>query len=223
MEDGKQASTTAEAPQAEEPKYDKGFITSYWYLAKATDASGYDVKGIKASLEKVTETINFANHDAFLKESADFPTEHFASQFKGKVKIETAGKYTFQTTSHDGSRLWVNEKKVVDNWGFGTETRRGRIYLKAGYHDIKVTHFENDKVTDGDNGEGAQLLVKYKGEDTKGQWTPLEGWHDAADKKQEEPVPKAAAGEEDINEGFIAKYYFFDTDSGFDGYDTDGV
>jgi len=63
----------------------------------------------------------------------------------------------------------------VDNWGLhGTQERKGRIYLKAGYHDIRAIHFENEG--------GASMTVKYKGEDTKNKWDLVEGWHDANDK-----------------------------------------
>lgn len=101
----------------EEPEYKKGFISSYWYFNKKTDQNGYNIEGIKPSLVKETEKIEFANDAAFKKESADFPANHFYSEYKGKVKIENPGKYTFSTASDDGSRLWVNEKRVVDNWG----------------------------------------------------------------------------------------------------------
>jgi len=169
-------SDKTDAPEADEPKYEKGFIASYWYFNKKTDQNGYKTEGIKPSLVKETEKIDFKNDDAFKKESADFPSNHFFSEYKGKVKVDSAGKYTFSSASDDGSRLWVNEKKVVDNWGIhGTQERKGRIYLKAGYHDIRAIHFENEG--------GASLTVKYKGEDTKNKWELVEGWHDANDKK----------------------------------------
>ena len=54
------------------------------------------------------------------------------------------GIFTFQTGSDDGSRLWVNNVMVVDNWGMhGTKYVEGEIKLSKGYHNIKVHMFEN--------------------------------------------------------------------------------
>ena len=47
-------SEKTDAPEAEEPKYEKGFIASYWYFNKKTDQNGYKTEGIKPSLVKET-------------------------------------------------------------------------------------------------------------------------------------------------------------------------
>ena len=74
--------------------------------------------------------------------------------------IENTGKYNFFTKSDDGSRLWINGKKVVENWGLhGRRERRGSVELKHGWHDFKATHFEN--------GGGANMIVMYQGPDTE--------------------------------------------------------
>jgi hypothetical protein len=79
-----------------------------------------------------------------MKESDDFPSDHFTGEWRGKIKITKAGKYIFITKSDDGSRLWINDKQIIDNWGLhGPREVKGRIALKAGYHDFKSSHFEN--------------------------------------------------------------------------------
>jgi len=56
--------------------------------------------------------------------------------------------------SDDGSRLWINGKMIVDNWGLhGNRKRSGKVELSVGYHDFKATHFEN--------AGGASMIVKW--------------------------------------------------------------
>lgn len=56
-----------------------------------------------------------------------------------------AGNYTFQTSSDDGSWLWVDGVQVVLNSGLhATESREGTIYLAAGRHVLSFKYFERD-------------------------------------------------------------------------------
>jgi DNA-binding beta-propeller fold protein YncE/mono/diheme cytochrome c family protein len=43
-------------------------------------------------------------------------TNNFSVRWTGQVEATATGKFTFQTTSNDGVRLWVNGALVVDNW-----------------------------------------------------------------------------------------------------------
>ena len=107
------------------------------------------VTGLPAVIElpdivKALKTINFPNDNSFKAEGKDFPNDHFACEWEGKIMIENTGKYTFFTKSDDGSRLWINGKKIVENWGLhGRRERRGSVELKHGWHDFKAIHFEN--------------------------------------------------------------------------------
>ncbi|KPV47834.1 hypothetical protein SE17_41305, partial [Kouleothrix aurantiaca] len=53
--------------------------------------------------------------------------------------------YTFYTTSDDGVRLWVNGKRLVNNWTSHTATEnRGTIALLAGQqYDLKLEYYES--------------------------------------------------------------------------------
>ena len=56
--------------------------------------------------------------------------DHFSGEWSGKIKIDKAGEYTFATISDDGSRLFINGKQVVDNWGLhGNRKRTGKVEL----------------------------------------------------------------------------------------------
>jgi alpha-L-fucosidase len=69
--------------------------------------------------------------------------EHFGFEFKGLVKIPTAGVYAFYIDSDDGSRLYIGESVVVDNDGLhGMGEKRGVIALGAGFHPLKVDFFQ---------------------------------------------------------------------------------
>jgi len=119
---------------------------------------------------KSTKVINFKNDNAFKSEGKSFPNDHFACQWTGKILIEKSGGYNFFTKSDDGSRLWIDGKKVVENWGLhGARERRGRADLTKGWHEFKATHFEN--------GGGASMVVHYQGPDTDNKKELIEGSH----------------------------------------------
>ncbi len=79
-------------------------------------------------------------------------TDRFALRFTGMIQIPTNGKYTFFTTSDDGSRLYIDDKQVVDNDGaHGMSERQGSVELSAGSHSLIVTYFN------GGGGEGLEV------------------------------------------------------------------
>jgi hypothetical protein len=164
-----------EAPEGcegdEEGIYSPGFIASYWFFEKGTNFDGYKTDNVEPNLVKVTESINFENDASFKQESAAFPNDHFSCQWEGVIQIKKAGKYTFTTKSDDGSRLWVNDRRIVNNWGLhGARTRQGFITLTEGFHQFKAVHFEN--------GGGASMVVKFQGPDTDNQLKLLSGAHE---------------------------------------------
>lgn len=80
----------------------------------------------------------------------------FALRFTGNIQIDQPGKYRFFARSDDGSRIYVNDKLVVNNDGnHGMIEKRGTVDLDAGMHSIVVTYY--------DNGGGDGLTVSYAG------------------------------------------------------------
>ncbi len=72
--------------------------------------------------------------------------DNYAFKFSGVINIPVAGKYTFFTTSDDGSNLYldslVTSRKIVNNDGVHTSRERsGTVTLTAGTHNIYVTYF----------------------------------------------------------------------------------
>ncbi|MES2572933.1 MAG: PA14 domain-containing protein, partial [Verrucomicrobiota bacterium] len=64
-------------------------------------------------------------------------TDNIRSSFSGKILITTAGLTGFSTRSDDGSAIFIDGQRVVNNNFFqGMTTRSGTIDLTAGLHDI---------------------------------------------------------------------------------------
>ena len=91
--------------------------------------------------------------------SLDVPNrrgEEFAIRFTASISIPRDGKYTFYTTSDDGSRLYVNSRPVVNNDGdHSLSERQGSIDLTAGEHPVTVTYYQR--------GGDAELKVEWSG------------------------------------------------------------
>ena len=81
---------------------------------------------------------------------------NFALVLGGYIYIEKDGDYKFYTASDDGSRLYMDDKPLVNNDGsHGVIWHGGDITLSKGWHTLKVTYF---------NGGGGYILnVYYKG------------------------------------------------------------
>ena len=70
-------------------------------------------------------------------------SDHFALEFAGFFRADEDGIYSFYTTSDDGSRLWIDGEKIVENDGVhGFITAGGQTGLKKGMHSIRVEYFE---------------------------------------------------------------------------------
>lgn len=79
----------------------------------------------------------------------------FGHVFKGFIQIEKRGTYEFQTTSDDGSRLFINGFPVVDNDGLHSrKIATGDMVLTKGFHEFEVHFFER--------GGQESLDVKWK-------------------------------------------------------------
>ena len=72
--------------------------------------------------------------------------EWFAIDYKGRFWIEKPGKYRFALTSDDGSKLYIDERLVIDNDGqHAPETAKGSVELSGGRHDIRVSYFQGPR------------------------------------------------------------------------------
>jgi len=70
--------------------------------------------------------------------------EKFGFVFTGKIKIPKKDVYTFYLLSNDGSKLYVNNREIIDNDGrHGPVEKLGKMALKVGYYPIKIMYFQN--------------------------------------------------------------------------------
>ncbi len=82
--------------------------------------------------------------------------DNFGYVFSGYLEINNPGRYEFQTTSDDGSRLFINTDLIVDNDGLhGRQSKEGYINLKNIRYKIVVEYFER--------GGQETLDVKWRG------------------------------------------------------------
>ena len=70
--------------------------------------------------------------------------DSFALVFEGYIKIAETDVYSFYIVSDDGSRLYIDDRLVVDNDGSHAGRRReGLIGLEKGFHKFRLIYFEN--------------------------------------------------------------------------------
>ena len=70
-------------------------------------------------------------------------SENFGMVFEGEINIGKKGTYDFSLGSDDGSRLYINNKLVVDNDGVHSmTTKKGKIALDPGKAKLKLEYFE---------------------------------------------------------------------------------
>ncbi len=74
--------------------------------------------------------------------------EWFAIDYKGRFWIEKPGKHQFALVSDDGSKLYIDNKSVIDNDGLHSPlVQYGSAKLTEGVHDIRVSYFQGPRMT----------------------------------------------------------------------------
>jgi hypothetical protein len=70
-------------------------------------------------------------------------TNQFGLIFRGFLQVPADGMYTFSLLSNDGSCLWLDGEKLIDNDGAHVEAEKSNISrLQAGMHRIEVRYFQ---------------------------------------------------------------------------------
>ena len=72
-------------------------------------------------------------------------SDNFSVRWKGFILPARTGEYTFYTVSDDGVRLWVNGRRLIDEWNdHASREDSGTIYLQAGKkYKIRLEFYEN--------------------------------------------------------------------------------
>ena len=70
--------------------------------------------------------------------------DRFMTEVIADLKIEKPGAYRFRLISDDGSRLWIDDRLVIDHDGLhGPDPKDGKAELTAGVHTLRILHFES--------------------------------------------------------------------------------
>ncbi|HXG48455.1 MAG TPA: PA14 domain-containing protein [Methylomirabilota bacterium] len=116
-------------------------------------------------------------------------TGPWSARWTGFIEAPDDGEYEFHTTSNDGIRLWVDGRKIIEDWtDHSTKEDSGRVTLKAGQRAaVKLEYFYN----------GGQGITKLA-------WTPPRG--------KKESVPANAFRLPDKDAWGLRGEYFHGTD-----------
>jgi len=116
--------------------YDPGINGFSFAYFEGDFSSIPDFSTIKPVKTGITTTLN----PSTLKLRED----HFALLFNSVIEIPATGNYTFTMISDDGSKLYIDDKLIVDNDGcHGDIEKSGSIKLSEGKHKLRVEYFEN--------------------------------------------------------------------------------
>ena len=72
--------------------------------------------------------------------------EWFAIKYTKTFNVTQAGNYVFRLVSDDGSRLYIDDKLIIDNDGLhGVKGVAGTVSLSPGAHKIRVDYFQGPR------------------------------------------------------------------------------
>lgn len=94
-------------------------------------------------IKRIDKEINFRWHG----ESPDpkIDNDKFSARWTGYLKAPKTGVYTISITSDDGSRIYLNNKLMLENWtDHSMESRSFKITLEKGkVYPVKIEFYEN--------------------------------------------------------------------------------
>lgn len=102
-----------------------------------------DVSFMKPQAVVYTNTLNIDVRDYTEPVAGSGRNEFYAVQYTGTWHASKAGTYEFGLNSSDGSRVYIDDKLVVDDDGRHLpKLAKGSIDLAAGDHTIRVDYFK---------------------------------------------------------------------------------
>lgn len=121
--------------------YYEGLQASYYTAGLGTTELSDVSFGLTPDFVEVVDSIN--EDENVLPFYTGGPINYFAVKYDGYINVEQAGTYTITLNSDDGSALWLNDTKIIDNDGLhGEESVSHTLFLNAGIHDLEVQYFE---------------------------------------------------------------------------------
>ena len=124
--------------------------------------------------------------------------DYYNFSFDGFLLVTAGGNYQFRVTSSDGSRLYLDDKLVVNNDGIHdvATAASSSVSLSEGPHRLYLQYFEYVSAD--------SLLVEYNGPDTGNEWIAIP--HDVL---KSDPSVVTAVGDPDNGpeDSFIVSVY----------------
>ncbi len=119
-----------------------GLMASYFILPRSVDSlDDIDFSATPDATAVATDLNHYQTSEAFYEDGA---SQRFAAAYQGQLNVEIGGEYTIFLTSDDGSALYVDGQKIIDNDGLhGARELEVTLTLAAGVHEIDVRYFEN--------------------------------------------------------------------------------
>jgi len=115
-----------------------------YYLPDQTDHMPDNIASAKSEGTVYTDSLDVPARDF----TEGFPGvtnrfEWFGIIYTGRIQVTKAGSYKWRTNSDDGTILWIDGTKVVDQDSIhGPADAEGDIKLTAGMHDMKLWYFQ---------------------------------------------------------------------------------
>lgn len=121
-----------------------GVVGKYWHLTHEMRKFPTEVLSQAPQRIRIDGMLNFdaVEHRGFF----DVPWAEFvAVEWTGVLRVPKSGDYTFYLRSYDGSKLYIDEKLIVNHDGRHTvrETASETVALNAGDHALRVEYFQN--------------------------------------------------------------------------------
>ncbi|PUZ20302.1 Fibronectin type III domain-containing protein [Chitinophaga costaii] len=157
------------------------FQQSYNFVLKARDfANNISAPSNQVSAYAISKGLTYSVYAGTFSKLPDFTTltpvstgtsptvsltqaglsTNYAMKWQGYIRIPVAGSYTFETSSDDGSALYIGNygpiatALVNNDGGHGTQTKEGTITLDQGVYPITITYFQ------GTGGSSMKVLWK---------------------------------------------------------------
>jgi hypothetical protein len=94
-----------------------------------------DYSQLTPLFESITTNLNV--------ESRQLWADNWGMVLEGNLEIDKAGEYTFHLNSDDGSKLFINDKVIIDNDGDHSPLElSGKARLSRGKHHLRLEFFE---------------------------------------------------------------------------------
>ena len=118
----------------------KGLLPGLMVQVQQYDSNISSVDDLKLNKKPLYAGISPAL--AFLDSDFRGLESNFGLLVDGYLNIPEDGVYAFRLISDDGSKLFINDKEIINHDGFhGADIKDGQVGLKKGYHKVHIKFF----------------------------------------------------------------------------------